>query len=308
MKNLFEINESEKQRILGMHIDATKKLYLNEQKEVETVKNWDSGVIPAYFPTNKGQISDLPKEQLDVLNKKVDEMANLFKEKEWQTKKINMTIEVSTSTSGSRQRNKELADERLLSAENYIMGILNQKINPEILKNITVTEDKKIQQGEGVQYQYFRIKLNAQVKRTDKPVEIKQKSKLVPYTIELTTADWELTPVEYRAFEKSTPDTRNVVLGYLKDNRTDPPTKYYLPTPSPVNPAFKLINPNTGKAINSPRPYYRNEKLITDLSLDEFKLALENLPSVYKNVFLSRAEKIYNNQITPIEQKVKPQQ
>ena len=308
MKNLFEINESEKQRILGMHIDATKKLYLNEQKEVETVKNWDSGVIPAYFPTNKGQISDLPKEQLDVLNKKVDEMVNLFKEQEWQTKKINMTIEASTSTSGSRQRNEELADERLKSAKNYIMGILNQKINPDILKNITVTEDKKIQQGEGVQYQYFRIKLNAQVKRTDKPVEIKQKSKLEPYTIELTTADWELTPVEYRAFEKSTPDTRNVVLGYLKDNRTDPPTKYYLPTPSPLNPLFKLINPNTGKVIGSPRPYYRNEKLITDLPFDEFKLALENLPSVYKNVFIPRAEKIYNNQITPIKQQVKPQQ
>lgn len=308
MKNLFEINESEKQRILGMHIDATKKFYLNEQKEVETVKNWDSGVIPAYFPTNKGQINDLPKEQLDVLNKKVDEMAKILEDDKWENKKINMTIEASTSKSGSRQRNKELADERLLSAKNYIMGLLNQKINPEILKNITITEDKKIQQGEGVQYQYFRIKLNAEYRQKDVPVEIKQKSKLEPYTIELTTADWELTPVEYRAFEKSTPDTRNVVLGYLIDNRTDPPTKYYLPTPSPVNPAFKLINPNTGKVTNSPRPYYRNEKLITDLSLDEFKLALEKLPSVYKNVFLPRAEKIYNNQITPGKEQVKPQQ
>lgn len=31
MKKLFEINDSERQRILEMHIDATKKLYLNEQ-------------------------------------------------------------------------------------------------------------------------------------------------------------------------------------------------------------------------------------------------------------------------------------
>jgi len=305
MKNLFEINESEKQRILGMHIDATKKFYLNEQKEVETVKNWDSGVIPAYFPTNKGQISDLPKEQLDVLNKKVDEMSDFLNRTGWKDKKINMNIEASTSTSGSRQRNEELADERLLSARNYIMGILNQKINPEILKNIIVTEDKKIQQGEGVQYQYFRIKLNAEIKRTDKPV-IPQKSKLEPIMVELTAADWELTPAEYRYRNQPTPDTRNIVLHSIKDNRTQPATIYYLPTPSPLNPSFKLINPNTGQVVNSPRPYGPNEKLITDLSLDEFKLALERLPSSAKNVFLPRAEKIYNNQITPGKEQVKP--
>lgn len=36
MKNLFTINETEKQRILEMHISATKKLYLNEQDEVKS--------------------------------------------------------------------------------------------------------------------------------------------------------------------------------------------------------------------------------------------------------------------------------
>jgi hypothetical protein len=35
MKKLFEIDNSEKQRILEMHIDATRKLYLNEQETNE---------------------------------------------------------------------------------------------------------------------------------------------------------------------------------------------------------------------------------------------------------------------------------
>jgi hypothetical protein len=35
MKNLFFINESERERILGMHHDATRKQYLKESNEEE---------------------------------------------------------------------------------------------------------------------------------------------------------------------------------------------------------------------------------------------------------------------------------
>lgn len=43
MKNLFEINSEERNRILEMHTKATKKNYLNEQTEPE---NWNDDKSP----------------------------------------------------------------------------------------------------------------------------------------------------------------------------------------------------------------------------------------------------------------------
>ena len=54
MKKLFEINDSERQRILEMHIGATKRNYITEQQKTEEIKKWDSGIIAAYFPNDKG--------------------------------------------------------------------------------------------------------------------------------------------------------------------------------------------------------------------------------------------------------------
>jgi hypothetical protein len=312
MKKLFEIDNSERQRILEMHIDATKRNYITEQQKTEEIKKWDSGIIAAYFPNDKGQITDLPKDQLDVLNKKVDEMSIFLGNEEYKNKKITMKIEVSTSTSGTRQRNEELADERLESAKKYINQILGQKVDQSILKNMVVTEDKKIQQGEDGTYRYFRIQLFVEMNKPIKPItpppSKKVKSPLQPITVELTAADWEFTPVEYRYRDKATPDTRNIVLHSIKDNRTDPATIYYLPTPSPLNPLFKLINPNTGKVVNSPRAFGPNEKTIKELSFEDFKGALSNLPSSAQNVFIPRAEAIYNNQVTQTKTQKTPQQ
>lgn len=299
MKKLFEIDNSEKQRILEMHQNATKRNYITEQQKTEEIKKWDSGNIPAYFPTNKGQISDLPKEQLDILNKKVDEMSNFLSTPEYQNKKITMKIEVSTSTSGTKQRNEELANERLNSTKTYINQILNQKVNKDILQNMSVVEDKKLQQGEGPTYQYFRVQLFVEMNKPIKPTTPKKiKSPLQPTMVELSLADWEYTPVEYRFLDTPSNDTRNLVLHSVKNDKVYPPKIYYLPTPAPLHPLFKLIDPNSGRVRNAARPFYKNETTINELSLEEFKAALENLPPSGKSVFLPRAEAIYNNQIT----------
>jgi hypothetical protein len=312
MKKLFEIDSSEKQRILEMHQSATKRNYITEQQKTEEIKKWDSGNIPAYFPTNKGQISDLPKEQLDILNKKVDEMSNFLSTPEYQNKKITMKIEVSTSTSGLKQRNEELANERLESSKKYINQILNQKVDKGILQNMSVVEDKKIQQGEGPTYQYFRVQLfvemNKPVKPTTPTTSKKIKSPLKPIMVELTPPDWEYTPVEYRLRDKAMNNERNFVLHSVKNDEVYPPEIYYLPTPAPKNPLFKLIDPNSGRVVNATRPFYKNEKTINDLSLEEFKAALENGSTGVKSVFLPRAEAIYNNQVTPVKAQRAPRQ
>lgn len=71
MKNLFEIDESEKKRILEMHETATKKQYLFEQnqedfnKMLEAFKNYPCIVRWAGQPTNWGKITgysyEIPK-------------------------------------------------------------------------------------------------------------------------------------------------------------------------------------------------------------------------------------------------------
>ena len=98
MRNLFEISSEEKQRILEMHVDATKKLYLNEQSELSPTPTYSSVVIKGadlHTPQSLEKVNEMGikkfgKNNFEILqtntgyivanNKVYQDMRNLYQE------------------------------------------------------------------------------------------------------------------------------------------------------------------------------------------------------------------------------------
>lgn len=179
MKNLFTILESEKQRILEMHINATKRNYLTEQASKTTT--WTSGVLPANFDAGKYQIPTLKPQQKNNIDTKLEQLVNWIKNPRLIDKQINITIEASTSTSGTYDTNKKLTDQRYVSGKNYVDNYLKTNLPENIYKNITYKSKLEVEKGDGPDFQYFRIDANASAMTKGKE---KPKGRKIFWTVE----------------------------------------------------------------------------------------------------------------------------
>ena len=159
MKKLFTILESERERILNMHIDATKNNYLTEQAATQT--SWSSGVLPANFDAGKFDISTLEPPQKNNIDTKLKELVTWIKNPRLQDKQITITIEAATSTSGSYDTNERLTRQRYESGKNYVDSYLKTNLPENIYSNITYQSKLEVERGEGKDNQYFRIDANA---------------------------------------------------------------------------------------------------------------------------------------------------
>jgi len=170
MKNLFTILETERDRILDMHINATKRNYLTEQSfKSET---WSSGILPANFDANKFDVSSLDENQKRVIDNKLRELVSWIKTPKFQDKQITITIEAATSESGRFEYNEKLTKQRWDSGYNYVNNYLKTNLPQEIIPNIKYDEPVlKVEAGVGKDYQYFIINANASALTKSKDVQ-----------------------------------------------------------------------------------------------------------------------------------------
>jgi hypothetical protein len=161
MKPLFEISLDERQRILEMHINATKNNYLIEQHEPPKLN-------PGEFTSPNGDILRLEKSIVpplsetlgtkfipgDYKNFDVSNDPKMIKVVEWlnnpdiKDKKISIVVTAGSSKSGPgendeerRQFNVNLAIKRGETAISKVKEFLNGKIPNELLNSINYTID-----------------------------------------------------------------------------------------------------------------------------------------------------------------------
>jgi hypothetical protein len=159
MKKLFTILESERERILNMHIDAIKNNYLTEQASTPT--SWSSGVLPANFDVNQYDISKLDPTQKNNIDTKLKDLVGWIDNPKLSDKQITITIEAATSTSGSYETNERLTRQRYESGKKYVDAYLKTNLPENIYTNITYQPKLEIMKGVGKDNQYFRIDANA---------------------------------------------------------------------------------------------------------------------------------------------------
>ena len=160
MKNLFTILESERDRILGMHIDATKRNYLTEQVSTQSL-TWSSGQLDANFDVDQFEISKLKAPQKNAIDTKLKELVTWIKNPRLQDKQIIITIEAATSTSGPYKYNEKLTNQRYTSGKNYIDNYLKTNLPQDIYSRIQYQSKLEVEKGAGEDYQYFKIDANA---------------------------------------------------------------------------------------------------------------------------------------------------
>jgi len=90
MKKLFDINEDEKNRILEMHVSATKRLYLNEQ-DSQTSSNPLTIPIGGTFASGVAEISDTSR--IDAIIPQIEEYIRQFPK----NTKITLSIDAGES-------------------------------------------------------------------------------------------------------------------------------------------------------------------------------------------------------------------
>lgn len=241
MKNLFIINEEEKNRILNLHETATKRHYLNEQ-EIKQGPYGDPyqykkvGNDYYYAPKKGGTWTKATKDDAikDIKNNIFNVSDTILpKQEKWGSKskipnnfkEINRVVGDTTYDTGGVGRLKTQSEKNLKQAEEDVrkMGKMSKKVYNQIksmmvkgtLKNetfIVVNKDSALAVLFGPNYEY--LTKSSIVTGRDKDIDLKDESKL-------GYREWMSTTLDYIKRNPNSKDA-NEVKKFIEANKSIP--------------------------------------------------------------------------------------
>jgi len=240
MKKLFDINEDEKNRILEMHVSATKRLYLNEQ-DSQTSSNPLTIPIGGTFASGVAEISDTSR--IDAIIPQIEEYIRQFPK----NTKITLSIDAGESQVPNQEPYKtpgSLAFARAKSLRSVLenklakyKNILDFGVKPNVTIGKTPWDPAKgAKDPDYTKEQFVNVVIKPSGEKPNKPVPFcnggkffRQQSYYPGYS-PMLGKNWKVDVQGHPNFGKVPPQYTNEIVMVCPGNRN-----YYFPMEEDFN-------------------------------------------------------------------------